>query len=76
MKKLRVMDSSGDTVIEFDEAEVTAKATEEARALFERLSARGAVFAVNRGEGKADKRVTNFDELEADNLAVPRIVGG
>ena len=77
MKKLRVMDSSGDTVIEFDETEATTKATEEAKALFERLTAKGAVaFAINRGGAEPDKKVTNFNELEADNIIVPRIVGG
>lgn len=76
MKTLRVMDSTGDTVIQFDEAKAKSTATKEAKALFDRLSARGAVFAVNRGKGIDDKRVTNFNELEADNIAVPRIVGG
>lgn len=77
MKKLRMMDSTGDTVIEFNEAEAKAKATLEAKALFERMAeGAGAVFAVNRGEGKADKRVTSFKDLEADNVVVPRIVGG
>ena len=77
MKKLRVMDSSGDTVVEFDETEVQSKAAEEAKALFERLTAKGAAaFAVNRGGVEPDKKVTNFNELEADNIIVPRIVGG
>lgn len=57
MKKLRVMDSSGDTIIEFDETEATAKAAEEAKALFDRLTAKGgAVFAVNRGGSEPDKK--------------------
>ena len=77
MKILRVMDSTGDTVLEFDETEATAKASAEAKALFERMTkGGGAVFAVNRGAGVADKKVTNFGELEADNIAIPRIVGG
>ena len=77
MKKLSVMDSSGDTVIEFDETEATAKAAEEARALFERMTAKGAaVFAVNRGEGKPDLRVKDFGALEQENIIVPAIVGG
>lgn len=76
MKKLRMMDSTGDTVIEFDEAQLEASATKEAQELFARMADKGAVFAVNRGAGQADKRVTNFNELEADNIAVPRIVGG
>lgn len=76
MKKLRVMDSSGDSVLEFNEAEVDAKATQEAKELFDRLKNQGAaIFAVNR-DGQPDRRVTNFDELEASNVVVPRIVGG
>lgn len=77
MKRLRVMDSTGDTAIEFDEAQAEAKATAEAQALFERMTGKGAaVFAVNRGDGQADKRVKNFNELEAENVIVPLIVGG
>ena len=76
MKKIRVMDSTGDTVIEFDET-VKDKATLEAEALFDRLTKNSAaVFAVNRGEGQPDKRVTNFNELGEENIIVPRIVGG
>lgn len=74
MKRLMAMDSTGDTRVEF---EPNTKAEAEAKALFEKLTGKGsAVFAVNRGEGKADKRVTDFNELEAENVAVPRIVGG
>ena len=78
MKILRVMDSTGDTRIEFNETEACAsKANMEARALFERLTGKGAaVFAVNRGEGAPDKRVTNFNDLEGENIVVPLIVGG
>ena len=73
MKTLSVMDSSGDTRIEFDET--TEAATAEAKALFERITGQGgAVFAVNREGG--DKRVKDFSELESNNVAVPRIVGG
>lgn len=75
MKKLRVMDSTGDTVIEFDPAQAEAQATKDAQALFERLTGKGAaVFAVNR-DGP-DKRVRDFNELEAENVIVPVIVGG
>lgn len=78
MKTLRVMDSTGDTVIEFDETEACAsKAHMEAKALFKRLKLKGAaVFAVNRADGVADKRVTRFDDLERENVVVPLIVGG
>ena len=78
MKKIRVMDSTGDTVIEFDETlAMKDKATLEAEALFDRLTKNSAaVFAVNRGEGQPDKRVTHFNELGEENIIVPRIVGG
>lgn len=76
-KVLKVMDSTGDTVIEFDDTETKSKAAEnEARALFDRLTSKGAaVFAVNRGPA-GDKRVTNFNDLEVENVVVPLIVGG
>lgn len=78
MKKIRVMDSTGDTVVEFDETlAMKDKAFLEAEALFERLTKNSAaVFAVNRAEGQPDKRVTNFNDLEQENIIVPRIVGG
>ena len=77
MKTLRVMDSSGDSVVEFDEAQATSAATLEAEALFNRLTTKGAaVFAIGRGVGAPDKRVTNFNDLEQDNLIVPKIAGG
>lgn len=75
MKRIRVMDRTGDSVVEFDEAD--AKATDEARALFDRLRKDGhAVFAVNRGEGKEDQMVTRFEELSAENVARGPIAGG
>lgn len=77
MKTLRLMDSSGDAVIDFDETEATAKARDEAKALFEKLTGKGAaVFAVSRGEGQADKRVKDFNDLERENVIVPAISGG
>ena len=78
MKTLRVMDSSGDSVIEFEPGvEMVNKAEKEARALFDRMTKKGAaVFAVNRGEGKPDVRVRDFNALEQDNVIVPAIIGG
>ena len=74
MKTLRVMDSTGDTAISFDDT--MTKERDEAKALFERLTKKGSpVFAVNRG-GLPDKRVRNFNDLEAENVIVPVIVGG
>lgn len=73
MKTLRVMDSTGDSMVKFEDESSTA----EARALFERMTGKGAaVFAVNRGDGQADKRVKDFDALESENIIVPAITGG
>lgn len=79
MKKvLKVMDSSGDSRVEFECGDaMKTKPEMEAEALFDRLTKKGAaVFAVNRADGQPDKRVTNFNELEAENVIVPAIVGG
>lgn len=72
LKRLMVMDSTGDTRVAF---EPNTAAEAEAKALFERLTGKGAaVFAVNRGG--PDKRVRDFSELETENVIVPAIVGG
>jgi hypothetical protein len=77
MKILRVLDSSGDRAIAFDDTPATARAGAEAQVLFERmLAARSTAFKVNRGEGKPDERVTEFSALENETILVPRIVGG
>jgi hypothetical protein len=77
VKTLRVLDSSGDRVIEFDESEAATSARREAKALFERMLASGSVaFRVNRGEGKPDEKVTDFSALESETVVVPRVVGG
>lgn len=75
MKKIRRLDSSGDTVLEFNETDV--KASEEAKALFERLMGEGRVpFAINRGDAQPDKKLTSFDQVENDTVFIPRIQGG
>ena len=77
MKTLRILDSSGDSVITFDTRDAASGARKEAQALFRRLLASGAVaFKVNRGEGKPDEKVTDFAELEDETVIVPRIIGG
>jgi hypothetical protein len=71
MKKLKVMDSSGDTVVEF---EAGTEAEQLARELFERLTAKGAaVFSTGAG---GDVRVKDFAELGETNIVVPAIVAG
>lgn len=77
MHTLRILDSSGDRVIEFDESNMTQSARREARALFERMLASGAVaFKVNRGAGAVDEKVTDFNALENETIVIPRVVGG
>jgi len=77
MKVLRVLDSTGDRVVEFDESEATLTAQREAKALFERMLASGSVaFKVNRGEGRADEKVSDFSALENETVIIPRVVGG
>jgi hypothetical protein len=77
MKTLRILDSSGDRVMEFDETEATALARREAQALFERMLSSGSTaFKVNRGEGRPDEKVTDFSALENETIVVPRVVGG
>ena len=77
MKTLRILDSSGDRVIEFDESEAATAARREAKALFERMLASGSVaFRVNRGDGRPDEKVNDFSTLEDETVIVPRVVGG
>jgi len=77
MKTLRVLDSSGDRIVEFDDTAASTECREQAKALFERLLAGGSTaFKVNRGNGIADEKVTNFAALENETIVVPRVVGG
>jgi hypothetical protein len=77
MKVLRVLDSSGDRVLTFDESPGSVRARAEAQELFERLVANGSTaFKVNRAGGKPDEKVTEFSKLENDTIVVPRMVGG
>ena len=77
MKIIRVLDSSGDRLIAFDDTRATARASDEAQALFERMLAAGyTAFKVNRAKGKPDEKVTDFSTLENETILVPRIVGG
>lgn len=77
MKIIRVLDSSGDREMIFDDGEACAVTRAEARALFEHMLAGGATaFKVNRGDGRLDEKVTEFAALENETVLVPRIVGG
>ena len=77
MKTIRILDSSGDRAIAFDDTDASASARAEAEQLFERMLARGATaFKVNRGDGRADEKVTDFRAIEEETILVPRIAGG
>ena len=77
MKLLRVLDSSGDRVLRFDDTEVTVAARAEAESLFVCMLVGGsAAFKVHRADGKPDEKVTDFSELESQTIVVPRMVGG
>ena len=75
MKVLRVLDSSGDRVLTFDDTRASERA--EAQELFERLLAKDfTAFKVNRAQGRPDEKVTEFSNLENETIVVPRMVGG
>jgi len=75
MKTLIVMDSSGDSRVEFDDTPATEAARNEARALFERVQGQGgAAFVLDREKG--DTKITDFSQVEGETVLVPRVVGG
>jgi len=77
MKTLRILDSSGDRQLIFDDTDVTSPARAEAQAMFARLLAGGATaFKVERGGGAPDEKVADFSALEEHTIIVPRIAGG
>lgn len=77
MKTLRLLDSSGDRMIMFDDGAKWDTARAEAKAMFERALAGGAVaFKVNRGAGSADEPVRDFAALDNETILVPRVTGG
>lgn len=77
MKTLRVLDSSGDTVIEFDET--TKEAEAKAKEIFDGWMAKHrTAFSTKRPDGKPDQKITSFDQIEngAETILVPAIVAG
>lgn len=72
---LRILDSSGDTVVKYNDADAAAKA--EAQALFDRLTTKGHRFInVNRADGKENEIVHRFSEIENEAIAIVPVVGG
>lgn len=81
LKTLRKLDSSGDTVVQFETEttdEASLKAFAEARALFENLTGKGGFTALDRSGGPdaPSRRIDQFDQLGTETILIPRIVGG
>lgn len=79
MKMLRMLDKTGDTVIEFDETEATSEQRAKAKAVFDAwMEKKLPAFSTNRPEGKADEKITSFDQIEsgAETILVPAITAG
>lgn len=75
MKTLLVLDSSGDRAMTWDDSAASTSARLEAQALFERmLRVGGAAFKLSPEDGIV--KVTDFGQLEAETVIVPRVVGG
>jgi hypothetical protein len=78
MKMNRVLDASGDTVIEFDETAATALQLAEARAIFDKFMGKGAAFLTNRPNKQPDLKITQFGQIEdgAETILVKQITAG
>jgi hypothetical protein len=77
MKILRVLDKTGDTAIEFSEAD--AEATAKAKAVFDQwMEKKLPAFLTKRPDGKPDEKITSFGQIEdgAETVLVPAIVAG
>lgn len=77
MKVLRILDSSGDTCIEFDEAKPDALA--KAKSVFDEwIGKKKSAFLTKRQGGKPDEKITTFDQIEegSEVVLVPAIVAG
>lgn len=75
-KTLKVQSGEhGDKAVAFDTEDEAA--TDEARALFERLQTEKCpIFAVGAPGAGQDRKVTRFEELGETNIAVRPVVGG
>lgn len=81
MKRIiRVLDSSGDSKVEFDDKLETVAdhaAKDEAKALFERMTRAGAIaFNVTPGSSAPAEPVKSFAKIGEETVIVPKIVGG
>ena len=76
MKRLlRVLNSSGDSRVEYDLEDSTSLAN--AKRVFDEAVKKGSsVFNVKPGSNDAAKRVSTFDEVSQEAVVIPKIVGG
>lgn len=77
MKRIRILDSSGDTVIDFDEA--SAEQLARAKEVFDGwMAKKRPAFLTKRAEGKPDTQIKSFGEIEegAEVILVPAITAG
>lgn len=74
MQRLKVMDGSGDSVVEFEKADPVSLA--KAQEVMDRVLGKGgAVFKVNPETNEGEK-ITRADQVESEALVVPAIVAG
>lgn len=79
MKTLRVLDSTGDTCLQFDGTEATAAQEAEAKKVFDDwMKKKRTAFLTQRPGGKEDAKIKSFDEIEdgAEVVLVPAIQAG
>ena len=77
MKMIRKLDKTGDTAIEFTEAD--AEATAKAKAVFDEwMEKKLPAFLTKRPNGQADEKITDFGKIEegAEVVLVPGIIAG
>lgn len=78
MKKVRILDKTGDTEIDFDDSAVTAEARALAEAAFTKAQKGGTAVLTKRANGGEDKIIRSFNEIEdgAEAIFIPAIVAG
>lgn len=78
MKKIRILDKTGDTEIDFDDSAVTADARKIAEAAFDKAKKSGTPILTKRQGGQPDMVIRKFSEIEdgAEAIFIPAIVAG
>lgn len=77
MKKIVILDKTGDTVLEF--TDVDAPSLAKAKAVFDEwMQKKLPAFLTKRPGGKPDEKITSFDQIEegAETVLFPAIVAG